>query len=116
MRLLVIVVNRSKSTALVLALLAACSFAQVRGPSNSRQPCTDDYGAPVVDTVLSALAFYGGWLASHAEGKFSDGVRVGGTALIVTGGAYGISAATGYAHVAACRDHNALTGSASGIC
>lgn len=93
---------------LVLLVLAGCSAATVVSPRD-RPQCTESYAAPIVDTVIAALATTAAVVVATSEGEEGDlgthrlfQVLVGGSSLVVAVG-FSASAVHGYRTVARCR-------------
>jgi hypothetical protein len=103
---------------LFLPNLLACSFTLNNpgpvGPSSEKPDCTSSYGAPVLDTIMTAAAL-GLFLAAAStdDGCTEDGCSgydaARSAAMIsglVVGGVYGLSSLTGYSKVSSCQEAN----------
>ncbi len=92
----------------VLLALAGCSAATVVGP-RERPQCTESYAAPIVDTILAALATTAVVVVATADGEEGDlglhrvfQVLVGGSSLVAAVG-FSASAVHVYRTVTRCR-------------
>jgi hypothetical protein len=93
---------------LVLLALAGCSAVIVVSPRD-RPQCTESYAAPIVDTVIAALATTAAVVVATSEGEEGDlglhrvfQVLVGGSSLLAAIG-FSASAVHGYRAVTRCR-------------
>ncbi len=93
---------------LALLALSGCSAATVVSPRESAR-CTESYAAPVVDTVVAALATTALVVVATTEGEEGDlglhrvfQVLVGGSSLVAAIG-FSASAVHGYRTVTRCR-------------
>ena len=93
---------------LALLALTGCSAVFVDGPAPMKPTCTESYAAPVVDTVIVALAVSVLVLVATSSSRGDDGdgevARLAlGVPSGVVGFSYSISALHGYKSVGACR-------------
>jgi hypothetical protein len=93
--------------ALLSVCLIGCSFAFVRGPGGGGREatCTESRIAPVTDVVLAAGLGAAGVGMARTPECVACGINAGavGSALIVTGLVYAVSALHGFTASASCR-------------
>ena len=92
----------------VLVVLTGCSQFAVRRPPVGH-PCSDEYTAPIIDTVATVVAAGAGALALDSSRAAIEPVKpfatAGGVIFVVAAAAYGASAIYGYVKVTGCRRH-----------
>ena len=102
-------------TIVLMCPLTACSFALVKSPppataspTQSTGGCTRSGAAPAVDVVFATPAIGGGvFFAAGAAGTNDEAIAtvfgIGAGVLLVTGAAFGSSAAYGFVTTNECR-------------